>query len=73
MPALINMQFHLIARIDDATQMVLEHVGVHDNFENALKTRLNWSKPIAIYRPKTILEWPSSIYSQEAKLLYPKI
>ena len=46
MPALINMQFHLIARIDDATQMVLEHVRVHDNFENALKTRLNWSKNV---------------------------
>ena len=46
MPALINVQFHLIARIDDATQLVLEHIRVHDNFENALKTRLNWSKNV---------------------------
>ena len=46
MPALINLQFHLIARIDDMTQVVLEHIRVHDNFPNALKTHLNWSKNI---------------------------
>jgi hypothetical protein len=46
MPALINFQFHLIARIDDTTQVILDHIRIHDNFENALKTRLNWSKNV---------------------------
>ena len=46
MPALINFQFHMIARIDDTTQVIMEHIRVHDNFENALKTRLNWSKNV---------------------------
>ena len=46
MPALINFQFHLIARIDDTTQIILEHIRVHDSFANALKTRLNWSKNV---------------------------
>jgi hypothetical protein len=46
MPALINFQFHMIARIDDTTQVVMDHIRVHDNFENALKTRLNWSKNV---------------------------
>jgi hypothetical protein len=46
MPALINFQFHMIARIDDTTQVIMEHIRVHDNFDNALKTRLNWSKNV---------------------------
>ena len=46
MPALVNFQFHLIARIDDTTQVVLEHLRAHDSFPNALKTRLNWSKNV---------------------------
>jgi hypothetical protein len=46
MPALINFQFHLIARIDDTTQVIMDHIRVHDNFDNALKTRLNWSKNV---------------------------
>jgi hypothetical protein len=46
MPALMDFQFHLIARIDDTTQVVLEHIRTHDKFENALKTRLNWSKNV---------------------------
>ena len=44
--ALVNFQFHLIARIDDSTQLVLEHIRVHDIFPNAMKTRLNWSKNV---------------------------
>ena len=44
--ALVNFQFHLIARVDDSTQLVLEHVRVHDSFPHALKTRLNWSKNV---------------------------
>jgi hypothetical protein len=48
MPALINLQFpFLIARmINNMTQVVVEHIRVHDNFPNALKTRLNWSKNV---------------------------
>jgi hypothetical protein len=46
MPALINFQFHLIARIDNTTQLILDHIRVHDSFDNALKTRLNWSKNV---------------------------
>ncbi len=44
--ARVNFQFHLIARVDDSTQLVLEHIRVHDTFSNALKTRLNWSKNV---------------------------
>ena len=43
-PALMDFQFHLIERIDDTTQVILDHIRTHDKFENALKTRLNWSK-----------------------------
>jgi hypothetical protein len=44
--AMVNFQFHLIPRVDDTTQLVLEHICVHDNFPNCLKTRLNWSKNV---------------------------
>jgi hypothetical protein len=44
--AIVNFQFHLIARVDDSTQLVLEHIRVHDTFSNALTTRLNWSKNV---------------------------
>jgi len=46
MAALINYQFHMIARIDDTTQVVLAHIRVHDFFPNVLKTKLNWSKNV---------------------------
>ena len=46
MPALVNFQFHLIARIDNTTQVVLEHLCAHDSFPNPLKTKLNWSKNV---------------------------
>ncbi len=44
--ALTYFQFHLIARINDTTQVLVDNVRVHDNFCNALKTRLNWSKNV---------------------------
>jgi hypothetical protein len=44
MPALINFQFHWIARIDNTEQVFLDHICIHNSFENALKTQLNWSK-----------------------------
>jgi hypothetical protein len=43
---LINFQFHLIARIDDTTQLLMDHLRVHDSFSFALKARLNWSKNV---------------------------
>lgn len=45
-PALMNFQFHMIARIDDSTQVVLENLCVHDSFSILLKVRLNWSKNV---------------------------
>jgi hypothetical protein len=45
MPALINFQFHLIAQIENTTQVILDHIRVHDNFSDTLKT-LNWSKNV---------------------------
>ncbi len=44
--ALTNFQFHLLARIDDTTQVLVENIRVHDSFCNALKTRMNWSKNV---------------------------
>jgi hypothetical protein len=45
--AMINYQFHVIARIDDATQVIIDHLRVHDLFPNCLKTKLkNWSKNV---------------------------
>ena len=43
----INNQFHLIACIDNATQLLIEHVSTHNFYPNALKTKLNWSKNIS--------------------------
>jgi hypothetical protein len=45
--ALTIFQFHLIARIDDTTQVLVENIRVHDSFCHALKTRLNWSKNVS--------------------------
>jgi hypothetical protein len=47
LPAMLNFQFHLVARIDDATQVLIDNIQVHDTFSsNCLKTRLNWSKNV---------------------------
>jgi hypothetical protein len=46
MNAMINFQFHVIGRIDDTTQGLVDHLGVHDSFPNCLKTKLNWSKNV---------------------------
>ena len=40
----MNFQFHLIACLYDTTQVVLEHIWVHNNFPHALKAQSNWSK-----------------------------
>jgi hypothetical protein len=41
--ALTSFQFHIIAQIDDTTQVFVENIRVHNSFCNALKTRLKWS------------------------------
>jgi hypothetical protein len=46
MSAMINFQFHVIGRIDDTTQVLVDHIRVHDSFPNCLKTKLNWSKNV---------------------------
>ena len=46
MSALINFQFHVIGRIDDTMQVLIDHLCVHDLFLNCLKTKLNWSKNV---------------------------
>ena len=45
-PALMNFQFHLIARIDCTTQVKMENLQVHNDFDFCLKTKLNWSKNV---------------------------
>ena len=45
-PALMNYQFHLIARIDDTTQVQIGNLQKHDHFDFCLQTRLNWSKNV---------------------------
>jgi hypothetical protein len=44
--AMVKFQFHLIAQIDDSTQVIFEHIHVHEKFAHALKARLNWSKNV---------------------------
>jgi hypothetical protein len=43
-PALVNYQFHLIAPFDDATQILLDHIQVHNSFSDVLKTKFNRTK-----------------------------
>ena len=44
--SLTNFHFHLIGRIDDTTQVLIENIWIHDSFPNALKTCLSWSKNV---------------------------
>jgi hypothetical protein len=43
---MINFQFHVIARIDDTMQVMIDHICIHDSFPNCLKPKLNWSKNV---------------------------
>jgi hypothetical protein len=45
-PAMMNFQYHLISRIDCATQVLCENIKAHDNFDFVLKTKLAWSKNV---------------------------
>jgi hypothetical protein len=64
-PPLVNYQFHLIAWIDDATQILLDHhVQVHNSFSNVLKTKLNWSKNVT-ERAQCIVANNDGIYGRK--------
>jgi hypothetical protein len=39
-------RYGICARIHDSTQVIIEHIRVHDKFAHALKARLNWSKNV---------------------------
>ncbi len=41
-----QFSIHLIARINDSTEVIIEHIRVHNKFAHALKARLNWSKNV---------------------------
>ena len=45
-PALCSFQFHLIARIDDTCQFMLNELRAHDLFPFALRGRMRWSKNV---------------------------
>lgn len=45
-PACMKMQFHLIARIDDACHMVWRELKPHPHFTFALLVRMRWSKNV---------------------------
>ena len=45
-PALCAFQFHLIARIDDTCQFMLNELRGHDLFPFALCGRMRWSKNV---------------------------
>jgi hypothetical protein len=44
--AMVNFQFHLIARIDDSKRVILQHIHAREKFAHAVKARLNWSKNV---------------------------
>ena len=46
LPALFSFQFHLIARIDDTCQFMMNELVVHDIFPFALRGRMRWSKNV---------------------------
>ena len=60
MTAIINFQFHLIGRIDDSMQVLIENLCVRDSaFKNCSKTKLNWSKSVGEERddPWKVVSW----------------
>ena len=46
LPAQINYQFHMVARLDETMNALEENVMPHPLFDFALKTRLSWSKNV---------------------------
>jgi hypothetical protein len=64
-PAMMNFQFHMISRIDDATQVQMDTLIPHDRFEFLLKTKLNWSKNVLDERDapwQAVIPSTNSIY-----------
>ena len=67
MSALMDFQFHAIARIDDTAQVLSDHICVHDSFPNCLKAKLNWSKNVGDERDAL---WQMVMGSMECNTLY---
>jgi regulator of replication initiation timing len=45
-PALIKFQFHMISRIDDASQFLMDNLTANDDNDFTLRSKLNWSKNV---------------------------
>ena len=45
-PAQLNYQFHMIARLDDTMNTLEENIQCHPQFNFALMTKLSWSKNV---------------------------
>jgi hypothetical protein len=45
-PAMMAFQFHMIARIDCSTQVLISNLRPHEHFTFCLKVRLSWSKNV---------------------------
>jgi hypothetical protein len=71
-PAMMNIQYHLIARIDDTSQQLLENVKAHNTFiDFVLKGKLNWSKNVLEERDapwQTILAANNPLYDTHLSL-----
>ena len=46
-PAVCNYQVHMIARIDDTLEFKKDNLQPHDDFDFALKSKLDWSKKMS--------------------------
>ena len=62
-PAQLCFQVHLIARMDDTMNVLLENVDVHPRFPFCLKTRLKWSKNV---REERDAPWQIMIGSRDS-------
>jgi hypothetical protein len=45
-PCFVKFQFHLIARIDDTTQFLMENLTENPDFDFTLRSKLRWSKNV---------------------------
>jgi hypothetical protein len=45
-PNFLRYQFHMIARIDDTTQFLMENLTAHPDFDFTLQSKLTWSKNV---------------------------
>jgi hypothetical protein len=53
-PSFVKFQFHLIARIDDTTQFLMENLAANPDFDFTLRSKLRWSKNVNEERDATL-------------------